>query len=110
VGAIGPSNGGRCRSRRREYTRQPSVPAASDRLVPKRSATRLEAWQRPQPDAGNFGGEVSLSPIPRHATAKSRLVMQSSRQLGYELMPFWLWTSPPPAGANVFPCARPPPP
>jgi transposase-like protein len=35
------------------------APGASHRLAPKRSATRPEARQRPQPDAENFGGEVS---------------------------------------------------
>src|SRR6266566_9258383 len=38
------------------------APAALDRLAPKQSATWPAAWQRPRPDAENFGGEVSFEP------------------------------------------------
>ena len=74
---------------------------ASDRLALSPTVRPPAARQRPLRDAENFGGEVSMSPIPRHATAKSRLLMQSSRQFGYELMPFWLRPGSCSAGANV---------
>src|SRR5215475_14793549 len=99
--AIGQSGARTNRPRRRPEIRRSSAPVATDRLGPMRSATPPAARQRPQPDARMRGGEVSTSPIPRHATAKSRLLMQSSRQFGYELMPFWLRPGSCSAGANV---------
>src|SRR5262245_52026575 len=62
-----------CRSRRRRQMQQQIAPAASDRLVPKRNARRSAAWQRPRPDAENFGGEVSLLP-PSRVTSFDHLV------------------------------------
>src|SRR5215831_2146062 len=59
LAAIDPSNARKCRSRRREYTRQPSVPVASDRLAPARCPTQPRARQYPWPVAEiAFGGRV----------------------------------------------------
>src|SRR5262249_61667941 len=71
LAAIDPSNARRCRSRRREYTRQPSVLAASDRPAPARYARSPAERQRLLRDAENFGGGVSMSANPPDATAKT---------------------------------------
>jgi hypothetical protein len=62
----------------RAESRRSSAEDASDNFAPSRSAA---ARQRPQQDAEIVGGGVSFP--PPHS-----LLMQSSRQLGYELMPF----------------------
>src|SRR5262249_15913334 len=49
------------------------APAASDRLAPRRNATRPAARQRPPPDAENFGAEVSFPP-PTRFTSFDHLV------------------------------------
>ena len=43
---------------------QGSAPAAPDKLAPERRARLSAAWRRLLPDAENFAGEVSFSPIP----------------------------------------------
>ena len=51
----------RCLWGRPPQTKRSSVPAAMDRLAPKRSATGPAARQRPRPDAELvYGGEVSF--------------------------------------------------
>src|SRR5215472_83098 len=60
--AIGPSGVRRYRIRLLRGHRLLSAPAASDRLVPARSATPPAAWRRPRPDAEiAYGGEDSLA-------------------------------------------------
>src|SRR5215475_11501783 len=55
-----------------------------DRLAPSQSATRPRARQRPQPDAENFGGEVSFEPpSPTPFTSLDHLVGDGEYPWGY---------------------------
>src|SRR5262245_41895231 len=58
--AIGRSRAQRCQSRRQGQVARSDAPAVSDKLAPKRRATRPRARQRWRPGAENFGGEVSF--------------------------------------------------
>src|SRR5262249_38464766 len=60
VRAIELSDARRCHSHCRRYSRRECARAASDRLAPSRTAIPLAAWQRPRPDAENFGGGGSF--------------------------------------------------
>src|SRR5215472_15380360 len=62
--AIGSSGARQCQQHRPEERQQSNVPVATDRLAPKRDATRPAARQRRRPDAENFGGEVSFLNLP----------------------------------------------
>src|SRR5262249_24168416 len=67
--ATDPSGARGCRPGRRARNRQQCAPAALDRLTRPRSVTRLEARQRPRPDAENFDGEVSSCSFPEMLNA-----------------------------------------
>src|SRR5262245_18813506 len=73
--AIGSSGARQCQQDRRGERQQSNVPAAPDRLAPKRSVRRPAARQRPLPDAEIVGGEVSFwtSLASRHSITSSAL-------------------------------------
>src|SRR6516165_1250782 len=78
--AIGPSGVRRYRIRLLRGHRQPNARAATDRFVPKRSATRLSAQRRRRPDAEiAFGGEVSLRPSLKSSRRDASFRLGASR-------------------------------
>src|SRR5262245_53071843 len=78
----------------RRKTYDPAYRPASGRLAPKRSARWPAERQRRQPDAENFGGEVSFE-LPSHHSITSSAVASS---VGGTVRPssravWWLMTS-----------------